>query len=214
MPLIDISPTISPRIAVWPGDVSFSRDVALDMTDGANLTLSAITTTVHVGAHTDAPNHYARDGQDIAARDLERYYGPAQVIRVDVPPGNRILPEHVTSDITAPRVLFHTGSFPDPDHWNTDFVSLSPQLIEWLHNQGVQLVGIDTPSIDPFDDKLLESHNAVAARDMAVLEGIVLTHVTPGPYTLIALPLRLEGADASPVRAVLAPSPVLVDALW
>ena len=206
MPLIDISPVVSPRIAVWPGDVGFRRDVALDMADGANLTLSAVTTTVHVGAHTDAPNHYARDGEDIAARALDRYYGPAQVIRVQVPAGGRILPEHVTDAVTAPRVLFHTGSFPDPERWNTDFVSLSPQLVAWLHDRGVRLVGIDTPSIDPFDDKALESHNAVAARDMAVLEGIVLGHVAPGSYTLIALPLRLEGADASPVRAALAPS--------
>ena len=205
MPLIDISPIVSPRIAVWPGDVAFRRDVAMDMADGANLTLSAVTTTVHVGAHTDAPNHYARDGEDIAARDLGRYYGPAQVVRVRVPAGGRILPEHVTDAITAPRVLFHTGSFPDPENWNTDFVSLSPQLVGWLHDQGVRLVGIDTPSIDPFDDKTLESHSAVAARDMAVLEGIVLGHVAPGSYTLIALPLRLEGADASPVRAALAP---------
>ena len=75
--------------------------------------------------------------------------------------------------------------------------------MENLASQGVVLVGIDTPSIDLSQDKLLESHQAVARNDMAILEGIVLDGVAPGNYTLIALPLKIEGADASPVRAVL-----------
>jgi arylformamidase len=201
--LIDISPAISPRLAVWPGDVGFRREVALDMARGDNLTLSSITATVHLGAHADAPSHYARDGEDIAARDLDRYFGDCQVLRVSLPRGARITPEHIRAPITAPRVLLHTGSFPDPESWNTDFNSLSAALVRWLHERGVGLVGIDTPSIDPFDDKLLESHNEVARLDMAVLEGLVLSHVPPGDYGLVALPLKIEGADASPVRAAL-----------
>ena len=105
--------------------------------------------------------------------------------------------------IVAPRVLLRTGTFPDPDAWNADFAALSPELVAWLHERGVRLVGLDTPSVDPQDDRLLESHTAIAARDMAILEGVVLDHVPPGVYTLIALPLKLAGADASPVRAVL-----------
>ncbi len=87
-----------------------------------------------------------------------------------------------------------------------DFNSLSPELVAWLHGEGVILIGIDTPSVDPLQSKVLESHNALADRDMSVLEGVVLDHVEPGVYTLSALPLRLEGADASPVRAVLLPA--------
>ena len=203
-PIIDITPTLSPRTAVWPGDVPLSRSVALSIAEGANIDLSSITTTVHVGAHTDAPSHYVAGGDDISARSLERYLGPCQVIRVDIR-GARIRPEHVADEITAPRVLFATGSFPDPEHWNEDFAALSPELIAWLHDAGVGLVGIDTPSIDPFDSKALESHQAVAERDMAILEGVVLDDVQPGQYTLIALPLPIDGADASPVRAVLLP---------
>ena len=203
-PIIDITPTLSPRTAVWPGDVPLSRSVALSIAEGANSDLSSITTTVHVGAHTDAPSHYVAGGDDISARSLERYLGPCQVIRVDIR-GARIRPEHVADEITAPRVLFATGSFPDPEHWNEDFAALSPELIAWLHDAGVGLVGIDTPSIDPFDSKALESHQAVAERDMAILEGVVLDDVQPGQYTLIALPLPIDGADASPVRAVLLP---------
>jgi arylformamidase len=67
----------------------------------------------------------------------------------------------------------------------------------------VKLVGIDTPSIDLAEDKVLESHQAVFSHDMAILEGIVLGHVSEGIYQLIALPLKIEGADATPVRAIL-----------
>lgn len=188
---------------MWPGDTAYERQVALSIAEGDNLELSAIHTTVHVGAHADAPNHYVGDGADIGARALEYYYGPCQVIAVDLPRDRRILPEHVTEPFRAPRVLFKTGSFPDPDDWNVDFNSLSPALIDAVHAAGGVLVGIDTPSVDPFADKLLESHQALARHDMANLEGIVLDHVEPGLYTLAAFPLRLEGADASPVRAVL-----------
>ena len=99
--------------------------------------------------------------------------------------------------------MLKTDSFPDPTNFNEDFNSLSPQLVDFLRAQDVVMIGIDTPSIDPFTDKSLESHQAVAKHDMAVLEGLALAHVDPGIYTLIALPLRLLGADASPVRAAL-----------
>lgn len=201
--LIDISPAISPAIAVWPGDMPFRRDVALDMADGAHMTLSCVTTTLHVGAHADAPSHFGREGDGIAARPLSLYYGPCQVLRVQVARGARVLPTDLTEPIRAPRVLFATGTFPDPTTWNVDFASLSPELITHLHGAGVRLVGIDTPSVDPFDSAALESHQALLHHDMANLEGLVLAHVEPGLYTLVALPLRLEGCDASPVRAAL-----------
>ena len=203
--LIDISPPVRPGIAVWPGDVPYSREVAYDMREGAHMTLSAIRTTLHVGAHADAPNHYAADGVGIGARDLGPYYGPCQVIRVDIPRGERIRCAHLGVAVRQPRVLFHTGTFPNPQHFNEDFASLSPELIEALSEQGVCLVGIDTPSVDPFVSKALESHNALRRTGMANLEGLVLSHVAPGDYTLIALPLALADGDASPVRAALAP---------
>ena len=201
--IIDISPVINSQLAVWPGDVPFSRELNLSIADGANIDLSAIRGTVHLGAHTDAPSHYAADGEGIAQRDLSLYLGPAQVISVDVERGRRIQPEDVPVAITAPRVLFKTGSYPDPTDFNTDFCALSPSLIEKLAGEGVCLVGIDTPSIDPAESKDLPSHAMVAAHDLAILEGIVLDQVDDGVYTLVALPLRIEGADASPVRAVL-----------
>ena len=201
--LIDISPTISSRIAVWPGDTPFSQRYLCKIATGSNLDLSTIETTVHLGAHADAPSHYVGDGVGIAQRELDFYYGEAQVLHVQPQRKPRLMPDDIREKITAKRVLFSTGSFPDPEHWNEDFDTLSPELIDFLADQGVCLVGIDTPSIDPFHSKALESHKAVARRGMAILEGLILTHVPPAIYTLMAFPLKIEDADAAPVRAVL-----------
>ncbi|MAY79506.1 MAG: hypothetical protein CL930_01850 [Deltaproteobacteria bacterium] len=201
--IIDISPIISSRLAVWPGDIPFSRTVNLSIAEGANIDLSSLTTTVHLGAHTDAPSHYSASGVSIEQRDLSLYVGDVQVMGVDVARGVSIRLTDLNAPISAPRVLFRTGSYPDPNHFNEDFCSLSPSLVEWLAGEGVRLVGIDTPSVDPCSSKDLPCHAMIAAHDMAILEGVVLDGVPDGVYTLIALPLRIEGADASPVRAVL-----------
>jgi arylformamidase len=206
MTVIDISPLIDANINVWPGDTPFVRTINLDMNEGANLTLSDVRTSLHVGAHADAPSHYLADGADIASRRLDLYLGRCVVVHVDVRRGKRIKPDHVADKIeafNAPRILFHTGTFPDHRNWNNDFASLSAQLVDDLYHHGVRLIGIDTPSVDPFDSKSLKAHRAFARNDMAILEGLVLDGVEEGEYELIALPLRIKGADASPVRAVL-----------
>ncbi len=202
MKIYDITPTITPEMAVWPGDVSFSRDEALSMENGDNLTLSSIRTTVHLGAHVDAPNHYLKGGEGIGERSLHHYLGDCQVVHVNCQPGARIYPDQI-GEVKAKRVLFGTGSYPNPNKWNGDFNSLSPELVHHLADSGVVLVGIDTPSIDPASSKELESHSAVASRDLAILEGVVLSDVPEGLYQLIALPLKIRDADASPVRAIL-----------
>jgi arylformamidase len=102
-----------------------------------------------------------------------------------------------------PRILFKTGTFPDPYDWNEDFAAPEPDLVDELGRSGVVLVGFDTPSTDLFHSKGLPAHQALFAHGMMNLEGLVLSHVKPGHYTLMALPLPLEDADASPVRAVL-----------
>ena len=116
------------------------------------------------------------------------------------------LKQNLAEPIGATRVLLKTGSYPDPRAFSEDFLGLSAEFVDHVHAEGVILIGIDTPSVDPFADKVLESHQALARHDMANLEGLVLDEVEPGFYTLIALPLRIPGADASPVRAVLAPA--------
>jgi len=201
--LIDISPAVTEGLAVWPGDVPYRRDASSSMADGDHLELSSIRTTVHVGAHADAPSHYVKGGQGIGERSLDYYYGPCQVLQVCTEPGQRILPGDLTGTLQAPRILLKTGSYPDPGRFHEGFSSLSPELVRHAHEAGVILIGIDTPSVDPFSDKVLESHQALARHDMANLEGLVLDGVEPGRYILIALPLRIPDADASPVRAVL-----------
>jgi arylformamidase len=201
--IYDISPPISERLAVWPGDTPPSREVLLDMHRGDNITLATLRATVHLGAHADAPSHYGKETPAIHERSLDYYVGPCQVLHVAVPRGARVTPEMLLQPIRAERILFATGTFPDPERFNTDFAALSPELVERLHEQGVKLIGIDTPSVDPFDSKDLPSHRMFLRHDMAILEGLVLRDVPEGIYELVALPLRLVGFDASPVRAIL-----------
>jgi arylformamidase len=201
--IYDLTPPISERLSVWPGDTPLSREVLCDMRRGDNLTLSTLRATVHLGAHADGPNHYGRDAAPIDQVPLDYYLGPCQVIRLPMPRRTRILPSIVTVPIMAERVLFATDTYPDPEHFNEDFAALSPELVEHLHRQGVKLIGIDTPSVDLFDSKDLPAHLAFLRYNMAILEGLVLAAVPAGVYELVALPLKLVGFDASPVRAVL-----------
>jgi len=200
---LDISPPLNPSIAVWPGDTPLAREVLLEIARGASVTLSTLRATVHLGAHADAPSHYENGAPDIAGRSLTYYVGECEVMRVPVERGEVITPAMLPREPSAPRVLFATGTFPDPGVFNQDFAALSPALVDHLHAAGAILAGIDTPSVDPFASKQLAAHQRFLAHDMAILEGLVLEGVPDGHYELIALPLRLEGFDASPVRAVL-----------
>lgn len=204
--ILDISPPLNASLAVWPGDTPLFREILLEMAQGASVTLSTLRATVHLGAHADAPSHYGHGAADIASRDLHYYVGACEVMRVSADRGELITPAMLPRAVTAPRVLFATGTFPDPGEFNQDFAALSPALVDHLHAAGVILAGVDTPSVDPFSSKELAAHQRFLAHDMAILEGLVLEGVTEGAYELIALPLRLVGFDASPVRAVLRPS--------
>jgi arylformamidase len=201
--LYDISPAISPALAVWPGDTAPSREVLQDLARGDTVTLSTLRATVHLGAHADAPSHYGPGAPTMEERSLEFYMGECQVMRVPIEPGRLVTPDLLSGLVSAPRVLLATGSAPDPAVFNRDFAALTPELIDHLHERGVRLVGVDTPSVDPADSKTLPAHNRCLAHDMAILEGLRLADVPEGRYELIALPLRLVGFDASPVRAVL-----------
>ncbi|MFO0960669.1 MAG: cyclase family protein [Isosphaeraceae bacterium] len=201
--LIDISPPIDARLAVWPGDTSPRREVLLDIAKGDTVTLSTLHASVHLGSHADAPNHYDHAGRSIDRRDLIDYLGICQVMTVPGKARSRIQRSDLTKPILAPRLLLHTGTFPDPADFRTDFAAIAPELIGFLAAQGVRLIGIDTPSVDTFESKDLPTHKSCNSHDMAILEGLVLDSVEEGLYELIALPLKLVGYDASPVRAIL-----------
>lgn len=201
--ILDISPPLTPSLAVFPGDTPLSREPLLEIEKGDPITLSTLRATVHLGAHADAPSHYAAGGEPIDRLDPAVFLGPAHVVRVEPGRGGRVTPAMVRAEIRAPRILFATGTWPDPGVFNPDFAALDPALVEWLHARAVRLVGVDTPSVDPADSKKLPAHRTVARCRMTILEGLVLAGVPEGVYELIALPLRLVGFDASPVRAVL-----------
>ena len=206
MKYYEISPPISSALAVFPGDQAFARAVSMDFGRGDHLLLSAITSTLHIGAHADSSSHYHAKGTGVDQRPLEPFLGRCQVIRPQAKDlrGKRLqVSDFSHVRIQAPRILVATGTHSDPTKWVDDFASFSPEVLNWLADQGVKLVGIDTPSVDPADSKALESHQVLFARDLCVLEGLILQQVPEGTYTLVALPLRIVDADASPVRAIL-----------
>lgn len=204
----DLTPKIHQGLAVFPGDQMFTQRVSMDFKQGHHLLLSSIETTVHLGAHADSSSHYHAQGQGVDERPLSAYFGKAQVVHLEKKRGERIFVSDLQGKkILAPRVLFKTNSFPDPDSWSDDFNSLSPELINFLKQQGCVLVGIDTPSVDPAACKTLDSHQALYQTGLCVLEGLVLTKVPEGLYSLAAFPLPLKGLDASPVRALLLENP-------
>lgn len=206
--LHDISPPISAGMQVYPGDVPPTRTVQSDIARGDVVTTSAIFTTVHAGAHLDASSHYSAGGASIDLCDLQRCVGHCQVVRVPARRGQALAPADVEAPIVAPRVLIATGTWPDPARFNADYAALSAELVEFLHGRGVVLVGVDVPSVDLFAAGDLPAHGACLRTGMTILEGLQLAAVPAGEYELIALPLRLVGFEASPVRAVLRAWPV------
>ncbi len=165
--------------------------------------VSRITLSTHTGAHCDAPSHYDAQGAAIDQVPLDAYIGPCRVIHcIGAAP---VRPEdiaHALAD-TPPRVLLRTYAKAPQQEWDPAFAAVAPETIALLARHGVRLVGIDTPSLDPQESKIMAAHHAVRQHGMAILEGIVLDAIAAGDYELIALPLRLAGMDASPVRAIL-----------
>ena len=202
--LWDISPPISPQSPVFPGDTPYQQTWAATIAPGCPVNVSSITTTPHVGAHADAPLHYDPRGASIGDVDLEPYLGPCRVIHAIgcAPLIEWRHLEHALKDL-PPRVLVRTYERMPVDRWDAQLSAFAAATIERLADLGVRLVGIDTASIDPADSKELPSHQAIRQRDLRVLENLVLDDVPEGDYELIALPLKLMTADASPVRAVL-----------
>lgn len=201
--LWDISPPISPDTPAFPGDTAYSQLWTAQIGPGCPVNLSAITMSPHLGAHADAPLHYGVGAGTIGLMDLEPYLGPCRVIHA-IDRGPLIGPEHLAHAAAnlLPRVLVRT-CLKAPTTWSGEFSAFAPATIAWLAGRGVRLVGIDSQSVDPAESKTLDSHQELLRHDVRVLENLVLDEVPEGDYELIALPLKLIGADASPVRAVL-----------
>jgi arylformamidase len=201
----DISPPVNTGSPVFPGDAPFSSVWVARIGPGCPVNLSTLTLSPHTGAHADAPLHYDPAGAAIGAVDLRPFLGPCRVIHaIGVAP--LVEWQHITHALTAslpPRVLVRTCEKAAVDRWDEAMAAYAPQTLESLADLGVMLVGIDTASIDPAASKTLDSHQVLRRRSLRVLENLVLDDVPEGDYELIALPLKLSTADASPVRAVL-----------
>ena len=202
--LWDLSPPVHAGSPVFPGDAAYSSVWAARIGPGCPVNVSTLTLSPHTGAHADAPLHYDDYGAAIGAVPLEPYLGPCRVIHA-IDRGALIDWQHIEHALEGlpPRVLVRTYAKAPVDRWDATFAAYAPQTIERLADLGVRLIGIDTASIDPAASKSLESHQVIRRRGLRVLENLVLDDVPEGDYELIALPLRLATADASPVRAVL-----------
>lgn len=202
--LWDISPPVHEGAPVFPGDTPYRQRWAASIGPGCPVNVSEITLSPHVGAHADAPLHYAPDGATIGDVDLAPFLGRCRVIhaiaRGPLIEWSHI--EHAVADL-PPRVLVRTYQRAPVERWDGALAAYAPATIERLAALGVTLVGIDTASIDPADSKTLDSHQVIRRLNLRVLENLVLDDVPEGDYELIALPLKLVSADASPVRAVL-----------
>jgi arylformamidase len=208
MDLIDISRPLSPATAVWPGDQPVEWDWTARLEEGSSVNLGAFRFSTHAGTHVDTPYHVRDEGASSSdAFDLSVFVGAVEVI--DVQEASQIRPSHV-AEVEAPRVLFKTSVSTLPvDAWPDTIAAIAPEAIATLDRKEAVLVGTDAPSVDPLDSTDLPAHHALIEHGIINLEGLHLAGVEPGRYSLIALPLRLEGADAVPVRAVLGDASLL-----
>ncbi|MGY0692573.1 arylformamidase [Virgibacillus sp. FSP13] len=203
---IDISQPLTNQIAHWPGDTPFSYDLTYSKTETGSVNIGQITTSVHTGTHIDAPYHFDDNGMTVDQLDVNLYIGKAIVL--DVSHVDTITPEVLRAydwDDGVTRVLLKTNLPNNPTHFPESMPVLDPTIAAFLHKKGMKLLGVDMPSVDAPDSKELDTHHALHKNEVHILENIMLDHVTPGIYELIALPLAIHGADGSPVRAVIKP---------
>ncbi len=202
--LWDISPPVHAGSPVFPGDAAYQQAWNARIGPGCPVNVSTLTLSPHTGAHADAPLHYDDQGAAVGALDLDAYLGRCRVIHA-IACGPLIEWPHLAHllDDLPPRVLVRTYAKAPVDRWDPQLAAFAAQTVTRLADLGVRLIGIDTASIDPADSKSLPSHQVIRKRGLRVLENLVLDAVPEGDYELIALPLKLSTADASPVRAVL-----------
>lgn len=201
--IYDITRTVTPSTHVWPGDTSFSVAHLMRRSEGGSVNLTTLTMSAHTGTHADAYYHYENDGDHPASMRLDSYIGPARVVTV-AKRGGPLHPQDFQHVDGAQRLLIHSWVSDLPDEqWPDEFPYLSVELIAWLASLGVCLIGLDSPSVDAFDSEDLPAHHALLQHKMVNLETLQLRDVPDGDYELIALPLKLDIACGSPVRAVL-----------
>lgn len=205
MTIYDISRTLNESLAPWPGDTPFSLTPALRRQAGHSVNLTTITSSAHIGTHMDAPHHFADQAATVENLALDIYWGLVQVVTVSKATGPLLPADLAGVNLAlAPRLLVHSqASHLDPARFPDGFVYPSPELAAYLGQYGIILLGSDAPSMDDANSKEMPGHHALRQHGVAILEGLNLAHVPDGVYELVALPLKIEGGDGSPVRAAL-----------
>jgi len=205
MKIYDITRMINPSLAVWPGDTPFSSRTTVTISQGASINLATLTLSSHTGSHADAPYHFNHDDLTIEKAPLAAYIGPATLVTVQREEGPLSPADFPGLDWAGvERLLVHSSASAKPAHeFPTRFIYPSTELADFMGQYGIVLFGSDAPSMDDMNSKSLPGHKALRRNGIAILEGLDFTAVPDGRYELIALPLKIEGADGSPVRAIL-----------
>lgn len=207
MHLIDISRELAPETPVWPGDQSFEWEWTAQVEEGDSVNVGNIRLSTHTGSHVDSPLHVRSDGASTDAFTIEDFVGLAEVI--DVTESDVIRRSHVRN-ARADRILFKTSAREGSKNtWPESITPVDPEVVPLLQTKEVKLIGTDAPSVDPLDSTHLPAHHELIDAEIVNLEGLDLTEVSEGLYTLLALPLRLKNADAAPLRAVLGDASLL-----
>lgn len=200
--IIDISMELGVATPEWPGDVPFSYELSVTKQQSGSVNVGNLKMSTHIGTHIDAPFHYDDQGLKTHELPLDIYLSKAQVMDVsglgkihssDLKP----LEEGVTT------VLLKTASWKNRNAFPEDWPVFDESIAQWLADNGVNLLGVDVPSVDPETSKELPMHQAMNRHQRFILEGIILDDAAEGVYRLAALPLKIKGGDGSPVRAVL-----------
>jgi arylformamidase len=211
MTIFDISRPLFHGLAPWPGDTAFHFELKWKMAEGATVNVGAIEMGVHNGTHADASFHFEKDGNTIDQVPLDTYVGDAVVVDLTEKFQNGRHDEITIADIesaeealdAAPRLLLKTGVWSDSRKFPEKIPVIASDVAQWLQSRKVKLLGLDLPSVDPIDAKMLVNHHALAAARIAIVESLDLTEVNSGIYHFSALPMRITGGDAAPVRAIL-----------
>lgn len=197
---MDITQTLNRDIAHWPEDTPFSFEVPVTKEASGSVNIGKITTSTHIGTHIDAPFHFESDGATCEVLDVNRYIGDATIIEVNQPSITRDLLE--TYDIKGTILLVKTKRSVNQTVFPENVPTLTLNAVEYLALLGIELFGIDVPSVDELDSKSLEIHHKLYRNNIMIIENVVLSETDEGFYDFIALPLKIEGGDGSPVRAV------------
>lgn len=209
--IYDISVTVNRDTPEWPGDTAFSSRWITTISGGDSVNVSAMTSSAHVGTHADAPLH-VRDGWPGSHElPLDAFYGRAIVVDVTRAGGEitlDLLAESIPGELAvriarSPRVLLKTGRTVGTGQFPDDWPTLSEKCARTLLSYGARLLGVDCPSVDARESKSLPVHHMLFSGNACLLENLDLRRVPAGDYELLALPLKLMGMDAAPVRAVL-----------